>query len=100
MDIVVTLPKYYGYDHLLHKNLACQHGLTTWWKMKRLPKKLNFESKIFIVFNGEIEQYFTILDINENKNKIYLDKFRNIKIIKMKGFQGFRYRKFEFQEIN
>jgi hypothetical protein len=99
-DIVVTLPRQYGLDHLHDKNQACFEGLTTWWDFARLPKKLESTDKVFVVFDGEVLQYFTILEINKEEKKVYFEEVREIKPIQMKGFQGFRYRKFEYEEAS
>ncbi len=98
-DIVVTMPKSFGISYLYKKNRALIYDGTAWWNMKRIPKRINLDSKIFIVCDGEIEQYYTINDIDEFDKKIYIKSYHNIKKIKMKGFQGFRYRNFAYQEL-
>ena len=97
MDIVVTLPKKYGYDHLLEKIYAANEGLVVWWNMSRIPKELKEGEKLFVVFDGKIEGYFEVFEIQETA--IDLTTYQEIKSIKMKGFRGFRYRKFVFEEV-
>ena len=99
-DIVVTLAKKNA-DHLEEKIGALNNWNEAWWIMKRIPKR-NFNI-IFITCNGIINYYFTIkkkvFNPEENLYFIYFGDYQKIKPIRMKGFQGFRYRKFNYEVI-
>lgn len=95
-DIVVTLGKN-DLEHLYEKTV--DRG--SFWIMKRLPKDLTVGEKIFITCSGSILGYFDLEDIEEDEpggeNMLVFGLWHPIKRIPMKGFQGFRYRKFHYQ---
>jgi len=94
MDIILTMPREYGYDHLLDKIYSANHGFEVWWNMKRIPKKLEEGDRLFVVFDGRIEVKFQIETIDKENGRLYLCNAENIEPpIKMKGFRGFRYKK-------
>jgi len=126
-DIVVTLA-IKNKSHLQHKILAAQEDELVWWDMKREPSNFNEEDKVFIVCDGKITGFFTIAYIrhhfpyavpyaaekigylheayykipidDEIVIRIFFDNWIPINPIKMKGFQGFRYRDFQWREPN
>lgn len=98
MDIVVTLPKEEGIDHLMEKILE-----ESYWEMKRLPKNFDQEmDKVFILTEGKVRGFFTVHNVEyyeeEDIYNLIFEEWTDIKHIPMKGFQGFRYRKFEWEE--
>lgn len=124
-DIIVTLPKG-NLFHLDEKILATEEDRITWWDMKREPKSLNTNDKVFLVCGGFVHGYFTIIKTRHNYDytaayaapkisifdqpyydipieddiefRIFFDEWFSIKLIKMKGFQGFRYRTFDYKK--
>jgi len=125
MDIVVTLPKG-NLDHLNEKILAAEEERLVWWDMKREPNQFSSEDKVFIVCAGKLHGYFTVdytihnydytaayvapkisifrqeyhrIPIDDKiEFRIFFDEWFPVKPIEMRGFQGFRYRKFEWEE--
>jgi len=108
-DIVVTLPKKEGgFDHLHEKIHTIENEEElAYWHMKRFPKKFQhpFE-KMFVCADGIVRGFFTIdhveyEEINEYDKPyiIWLKEWTPIKPIKMKGFRGFRYRKFKWENV-
>jgi len=106
MDVIVTLPKKRGgLIHLGEKQAAFEINEIPYWEMKRLPVKLDKGDKLFILTEGFIRGYFIVEYIDDDKEhdgnlKIYLSSWTDIKHIKMRGFQGFRYRDFNYQEVD
>lgn len=125
MDIVVTLPKG-DLNHLNEKILAAEEERIVWWDMKREPKQFSSE-RVFVVCAGKVRGYFTVDYIIHNYDytaayaapkisifrqeyhkipiddeveiRIFFDEWVPINPIEMKGFQGFRYRKFDYKEM-
>lgn len=97
MDIVVTLPVDRGGLFHLHEKME----VPSYWSMKRKPKSLTSDSKVFVCTEGKVHLYFEINEClwEDGKFIIYFGDWIEIKPIRMKGFQGFRYRKFNFEEI-
>ena len=126
-DIVVTLPKG-NMGHLYEKIDATKEDELTWWDMKRQPNRFNDDEKVFVVCAGKVRGFFTVayirhhfpyavpyaaqkigylheiyyeipIDDDETEIRIFFDEWTAIKPIKMKGFQGFRYRKFQWENV-
>ena len=98
MDIVVTLPVDRGGLFHLHEKME----VPSYWFMKRKPKSITEDSKVFICTEGKVHCYFFIDECGWEDGEfiIYFDDWELIKPIKMKGFQGFRYRKFDFEMLS
>jgi hypothetical protein len=120
-DIVVTLPKG-DRKHLQEKIDTVVEGYA-WWDLRRKPREIALDSKIFVVCKNIIEGYFTIDKLvkefaddkyqrpkdeyrdasghlpEEIQLRIFFDEWKRVKNIRMKGFQGFKYRDFEYEEI-
>jgi len=119
---VVTLPK--GDMKHLQEKIEALGDSWSWWDMKREPKDFTDSDNVFIVCAGKVHGYFTVNHIlhegdYENAKAILkttLDMINAVGIpmgdwirivfrswipilkIPMKGFQGFRYRKFNYKE--
>ena len=105
MDIIVTLPKKEGgFDHLHEKIHTIEHeGELAYWYMRRFPK--NFDEahdKVFICADGQIHGFFTVDEVEhdeyDEQYKIWFEDWTTIKPIPMKGFQGFRYARFQWEQ--
>ena len=120
--IVVTMPKG-DRKHLQEKIDTIRNNGYAWWDFKRVPTKIALDSKIFVVCKNSIEGYFTIdrifdgfiVDKYQNPSGSYLEEtgypdedvlmriyfleWYPIKVIVKKGFQGFRYRDFDYQTV-
>jgi len=98
MDIVVTLPIERGGLFHLHEKAE----ESSYWAMKRKPKNITSESRVFICTEGKVHGYFKIekYQWEDGEFIIYFDdeSWTEIKIISMRGFQGFHYRKFDYEE--
>ena len=99
MDIVVTFPKG-DIDHWNEKvSYSYIAEQEVWWNMRKLPNNFSIDDKLFIVMDNEVRGFFEVKKIKFGDiNKVFLKNFKSIKSIAMKGFQGFRYRRFEFEE--
>ena len=105
MDIVVTLPKDLGVEHLWEKI----GDSAPYWEMRRFPNNFDQEKdKVFILTEGKIRGFFTVHNVEyhedyyDDEDDIYViifEKWTDIKHIPMKGFRGFRYRKFEWENM-
>lgn len=108
MDIVVTIPKSeYANDDLETKQLP-EGDYVQFWTLNRMPKCLEVGDSVYFVKYGEIESSMEVIDILTNSSQtclttnrtwtgacqLVLDKLKNEQHlgIKIKGFQGFRYR--------
>ena len=105
MDIVVTLPKKEGgFDHLHDKVHTIEHeGELAYWHMKRFPKKFAHpHDKIFICADGTIHGFFTVDHIEHDEYDdnyvVWFKEWTTIKPIRMAGFRGYRYRKFQWEQ--
>lgn len=108
MDIVVTLPKKEGgFEHLHDKIHTIEHeGELAYWYMGRFP--INFDEeidKIFVCADGTIHGFFTIYNVVYEEDNEYgkpyrvcLNDWTTIKPIRKKGFRGFQYRKFKWEQ--
>ena len=98
MDIVVTLPVDRGGLFHLHE----KQEVPSYWSMKRQPKNLTPNDNVFICTEGQVHLYFEIDEFGWEDGEfiIYFDIWTEIKPIPMKGFQGFRYRKFDYEELS
>ena len=101
MDIVVTLPKHWGIEHLQEKI----DDIGPYWEMENQnPTKLKKGDRVFIVFDGIVRGSFLVKNLEFVGNFCMIDfqggSYQAIKPIKMKGFRSFRYRKFEYEEMN
>jgi hypothetical protein len=105
MDIVVTIPKSeYKNDEIETKDMI-NNNLRQFWKFNKPPKKLEVGDRMYFVKNNKIESSMRVLDIELTSETcyttgriwtgwlVYMDnlKYENFDI-KVKGFQGFRYR--------
>jgi hypothetical protein len=110
MDIVVTIPKSeYKNDDKETKFLEDNPDAQQFWVLKKVPTKLQIGNKIYFVKHGQIESSMIIegiekcvlqkCDVTGREwtadcllwlgNKIFDETGLNIKV---KGFQGFRYK--------
>ena len=101
-DVVASMP-YKELRHLQEKVKALEKGGSAWWNTKCYRKFLSEYSKFFVTADGFIHGYFGISHIEENAEsgdyRIYFQDYQTIKHIGKKGFQGIRYRDFEYEEI-
>lgn len=121
-DIVVTLPNS-NFDHLQEKIEALEDSWS-WWDMGREPTKLTENDKVFVVCGRSVHGYFTISHILHEGDystakavlhstmdmiravgipmgdwiRIVFRTWQSIEEINMKGFQSFRYRKFDYKD--
>ena len=115
MDIVVTIPKSeYKNDDMETEFLLANHSAYQFWSLKRKPKHLKIEDRVYFVKNNKIESSMKVFEIEECTENIYdvtgrvwksdytlfLHDLREENFdIKVKGFQGFRYLD-KFMEAN
>lgn len=107
LDIVVTIPKSeYKNDDLETEFLNNNPDAYQFWVMKRIPRKLNIEDRVYFVKENKIESSMEVYDIGYDDENIcevtsrkwkgctlYMHDLRNENLdIKIKGFQGFRYK--------
>jgi hypothetical protein len=107
MDIVVTIAKFeYKNDDEETKAFNKDEGSLQFWVMKRLPKDLNIGDRVYFVKNGFVESSMKVVTIKKdteqqcdvtnrvwNGNCIYMNDLKyEDGSIKIKGFQGFRYK--------
>lgn len=103
MDIVVTLPvDRGGLFHLQEKSET-----PSYWSMKRKPVNFTKNDLVFICTEGVVHGFFETeefyLEDREDNTELGMwiiefmpGSWSEIIPIAMKGFQGFRYRKFEY----
>jgi hypothetical protein len=108
MDIVVTIPKSeYKNDDSETDLLLADKDYMQFWVMKKMPKNLDVGDRAYFVKHGEIESSMKIYDFEFNAENeclvtnrkwagctLYMTDLRDEKElnIKIKGFQGFRYK--------
>ena len=88
-DIVVTVPKGYFEGERYQKDTFGFGGT-------RKPKRLKYHDRIYIVYEGLIEEFYPFEDYetepDEDHFEFYLGVRRQLaKPFPCKGFQGFRY---------
>ena len=105
-DVIVTLPiKEGGCDHLRDKILVFNDG-EAWWEFSRLPLHIDVGSKLYIVCEGAIRGFFIVERfepepiqgkyLQTDLYQVFLSDWTALDPPKtMKGFQGFRYWKYE-----
>ncbi len=105
MDIVVTLPKKEGgFDHLCEKVHTIEHEEElAYWHMKRFPKTFDEDvDKIFICADGTIHGFFTVDNVEYDEfdevHVVWFKEWTTIKPIRKKGFRGYQYRKFKWEQ--
>lgn len=108
MDIVVTIPKseiknIQAEDSYAGNLITRDMVPIQYWKVGRVPKRLNKGDRVYFVVNGRITYYHTFLGLVENPvcevtGRIWYGinlilKYPEVKCepIEMRGFQGFRY---------
>ena len=103
-DIVVTLPvKRGGLFHLHEKSED-----PSYWSMKRKPKDFTTDDKVFICTEGVVHGYFEVFEFYQEEDPddpeygMWCISFEDgsweeIVPIPMRGFQSFRYRKFDYK---
>ncbi|MED4904111.1 hypothetical protein [Parageobacillus thermoglucosidasius] len=109
MDIVVTIPKSeYANDEAETRDyLANPENMEQFWTLSKRPKKLNIGDRVFFVKHGRIESSMRVTRIKDDattvcettgrvwsgKCQIFMDDLRMEHLdIRVRGFQGFRYR--------
>lgn len=104
-DIVVTLPINRG--GLFHLQDKVEEP--SFWRMKQRPKRFDDRDKVFICTEGLVRGFFEVYNIYYEDDPHYEEDYMHwliefepetwteIKPIKMRGFQGFRYRKFKWE---
>ena len=109
MDIVVTIPKTEYDNNILERKAQNENPDMYGFRVfHRMPKKLNIEDRIYFVRGGKVAYSKVIFEIEEREEYFcevtltgwygkYVIKFRDERNekhlnIKIKGFQGFRYR--------
>jgi hypothetical protein len=90
-DIVVTLPKG-DRKHLQEKIDTVVEGYA-WWDLRRKPRDDKYQrpKDEYRDASGHLPE--------EIQLRIFFDEWKRVKNIRMKGFQGFKYRDFEYEEI-
>lgn len=108
MDIVVTIPKSeYDNDDRETALFNSDKDYIQFWTMSKLPKSIKVGDRVYFVKHGEIESSMQVYDIELNAENIcevtertwkgctlYMTDLRDERHlgIKVKGFQGFRYK--------
>jgi hypothetical protein len=95
-------PVYDVFEHLEEKvNAVDNPSQMSYWYMKRLGTNITLQSKVFVTTEGTVTGYFTIAEIRYEYGEwnIIFDNWMRIKPIKLPGFRGFRYRKFEYEVL-
>jgi len=109
MDIVVTIPKSeYKNDDKETEFLLNNPDAHQFWVLSKIPKNLNIGDRVYFVKNNKIESSmeFYMDEVSENTCEVtgrtwkgytlYLHDLRSENLsIKIKGFQGFRYKWWE-----
>lgn len=104
MDIVVTLPiSAGGMNHLQEKIDACPGA---YWYLSDQPRYMGPNDKVFICCEGWVRGYFTVREAVWEENAsgwdsqfyISFEEWVSINPILTRGFPGFRYRGFDYQE--
>lgn len=108
MDIVVTIPKSeYKNDDLETKEMN-EFGYQQFWTLAKTPKKLCIGDRVYFVKYAKIESSMRVISIENDASKscettgrtwhgacqITMDSLRDETglSVKVKGFQGFRYK--------
>ena len=110
MDIVVTIPKSeYRNNDLEDKDIK-ENGYEAFWTLSKIPLKLNVGDRIYFVKNNKIYSSMKVNEVLKNNKatcettgkewsgnyQIFMNDFQEENInIKVKGFQGFRYKWWE-----
>lgn len=107
MDIVVTVPKNQWADWLSEGNLAGEkqdYNLLSHFWLPKLPTKKKYDDRVYVVCNGKLRGY-SLLDMFETRCSLDPEKSclirRNTAVAvtipeRIKGFQGFRYRWWDY----
>ena len=108
-DMVATLresDEYEGYfTHYETKIHAVSNAQDmSWWYVKNIGPHTNLKTRVFVIVKGVIYGFFTLCDImydwQYNDWHLMFGKHFYIKPIKMTGFRGKRFRKFEYTVIS
>lgn len=88
-DIVVTVPKGYFKEARYTKDYFTFGGT-------RKPKRLKYRDRIYIAYEGRIEEFYTFEGYDEEFDHLEVqfyfgDRRQLVKPFPCKGFQGFRY---------
>ena len=110
IDIVVTIPKSeYKNDDLETEFFMSNKDAYQFWALSKVPKNLEIGDRVYFVKYNKIDSSMKIFDINFDSKIsekceltvrvwdvsciLYLNDLRDEKLgIKIKGFQGFRYK--------
>lgn len=103
-DIVVTLPRDRGgLFHLYEKS-----DEPSYWSMERKPKDFTENDSVFICCEGVVHGFFEVSEYYQEDDpddpeygkwciNFEDESWTSIIPIPMRGFQGFRYRKFKYE---
>lgn len=107
-DMIATLresDEYEGYfEHYEHKvnAVSCAEDIS-WWYVKHIGPSTNLKTRVFVIVKGVIYGFFTLDEITydwtDMEWHLRFDKHFYIKPIKMTGFRGKRFRKFDYTII-
>lgn len=108
MDIVVTIPKTeYENDDMETALLQNDKDYIQFWILKKMPKDMDVGDRVYFVKHGLVESSMEIYDFEFDAENIcevtnrkwtgctlYMTdlRYENDLDIKVKGFQGFRYK--------
>lgn len=105
MDIVVTIPKSEYANDDLETSVYEQGDYEQFWQLRNRPKQLNIGDRVYFVKNGQLESSMRVTRIEKDAaatcdvtNRtwrgclVYMDDLQIENGMKVKGFQGFRYR--------
>ena len=104
-DIVATLREsneYEGYfTHYEEKITAVSNSEDmAWWYIKHIGGNINLDTRVFVIVKGVIYGFFELSEITYDWDykewHLIFGKHFYIKPIKMKGFQGRRFRDFDY----
>lgn len=105
MDVVVTVPKSFGWAKWLDEGDLPGDpwsGLESWFYLGGYPpKNLRGGDRVYVVFNGKLRGYAPLTNIRQTGPSRYALVRRDGAVVctikeEIKGFRGFRYRWWEY----
>ncbi len=104
MDVVVTVPKSFGWQKWLDEGDCAgdpETGNLSWFLVSRRPAKIEIGDRVYVVYNGTLRGYAPIVGTpstvdHRNEVKHYLLRKGGAVAVTIPdscpGFRGFRYR--------
>lgn len=95
-SIYVTVPKTEEKHFIKDKKEALEKGRFTscFWKIGRLPRKLEVDDEIHFVYQGHLQYFAKVVLIDYSKKfcRVWFNKIEeNADPMAIKSFRGFRY---------